>query len=107
METPNEYVAKINANEVTSIPQKKTKQHKHKRGMANEDFIPSDYEENVKLDETHLNRKKRKAKVVDEEEFIVTSEYHDGIPKGSREIITHGADLENGIIKTMKNTIRD
>jgi hypothetical protein len=107
METPDEDVIEINANEVTSIPQKKTKQHKRKRGMANDDFIPSDYEEIVELDETHLNRKKRKAKVVDEEELIVTSEYHDGSPKGSREIITPGVDLEDGIIKTTQNTIRD
>ena len=67
METPDEDVANINANEVTSIPQKNTKQHKHKRGMANDDFICSDYEEIVELDETHLNCKKRKSKVVDEE----------------------------------------
>jgi hypothetical protein len=107
METPYEYFVEINANEVTSIPQKNTKQHKHKIGMVNDDFIPSDYEEIFELDETHLNCKKRKAKVVDEEEFIVTYEYHDGSPKGSREIITPGVDLEDGIIKTTQNTIRD
>ena len=74
METPDEDVTEINANDFTSIPQNKTtKQHKPKRGMANDDFIPSYYEEIVELDETHLNRKKRKAKVVDEEELIVTS----------------------------------
>ena len=67
METLDEYFAEINANEVISIPHKKTKQHKHIRGMANDDFIPSDYEYIVELDETHLNHKKRKAKVVNEE----------------------------------------
>ena len=65
MKTPDEDVTQINANEVTFIPQKKTKKHKQKRGMANDDFIPSDYEENVELDETHLNSKMRKEKVVD------------------------------------------
>ena len=107
METPDEDVVEIHANGVTSIPQKKTKQHKCKRGMANDDFIPSDYEEIVELDETHLNRKKRKEKVVDEEELIVTYEYHDGIPKDNREITTPSVDLEYDIIKTMQNTIRD
>ena len=75
--------------------------------MANDDFIPNDYEEIVELDETHLNHKKRKENVVDEEELIVISEDHDGSPNGSREIITLGVDIEYGIIKTMKNTIRD
>ena len=107
METPYEDAIEINANEVTSIPQKKTKQHKHERVITNDDFIPSDYEEIIELDEAHLNRKRRKEKVVDEEELIVTSEYHDGSPKGSIEIITHGADLEDDIIKTTQNTIRD
>ena len=105
METLDEDVIELNANEVTTVPQKKTKQHKHKRGMSNDDFIPSDFEESVELEETHLKRKQRKTKVVDEEELIVTFEYHDGSPKGSREIITPGVDLEDGIIKTMQNTI--
>jgi hypothetical protein len=86
-------------------PQKKNKPHKRKRGMANDDFIPSDYEEIVELDETHLNRKKRKTKVVDEEELIVTFEIHDGSPKDNIEIITLGVDLEDDIIKTTQNTI--
>jgi hypothetical protein len=75
--------------------------------MANDDFIRSDYEEIVELNETHLNRKKRKAKVVDEEESIVTFEYHDGSPRDSREIITPGVDIEYGIIKTTQYTIQD
>ena len=39
--------------------------------------------------------------------MIVTFEYHDGSPKGSREIITLDVDLEDGIIKTTQNIIRD
>ena len=67
--------------------------------MAGDDSIPIDYEEIVDLDETHLNHK-RKENVVDDEETIVSYEYYNEIPKGSREIITPGFDLEDGIMKT-------
>jgi hypothetical protein len=72
-----------------------------------DDSIPIDYEEIIDLDETHLNHKRKKENVVDDEETIVSSEYYNEIPKGSREIITPGVDLEDGIMKTTQNSIQN
>ena len=75
--------------------------------MADDDSIPIDYEEIVDLDETHLNHKRKKENVFDDEEVIVNSKYYNEIPKGSREIITPSVDLEDGIMKTTQNAIRN
>jgi len=105
METPNEDVVEISANEVITLSHNKNKQEKCKRTMPKDDSIPIDYEDIVDLDETHLNNKRRKSNVVDDEEFMVSYEYYNEIPKGSREIITLGVDLEDGIMKTTQNII--
>jgi len=67
IETPNENVTEISANEVLTPSHKKNKQKKHKRAMPRDDSIPIDYEEIIDLDETHLNHKRRKSNVVDDE----------------------------------------
>lgn len=71
--------------------------------MPRDDSIPIDYEEIVDLDEFYLNHKRRRSNVVDDEEVMVSSEYHNESPKGSKEIITLGADLQDGIMKTTQN----
>jgi hypothetical protein len=73
--------------------------------MAGDESILVDYEEIVDLDETHLKRKK--TNVVDIQEVIVSSKYYSEIPKGNREIITLGVDLEDGITKTTQNSIQN
>jgi hypothetical protein len=71
--------------------------------MADDESIPIDYEEIIDLYETHLNHKRKKENVVDDvQEAIISSEYYNESPKGSREIITQGVDLENGIMKKKK-----
>ena len=75
--------------------------------MTEDDSIPIDYEEIIYLDETHLNHKRKKTNVVDDEETIVSSEYYNESLKGSKEIITSGVDLEDGIMKTTQNVIRN
>jgi hypothetical protein len=83
------------------------KEEKCKRVMTEDDSIPIDYEEIIDLDETHLNHKRKKTNVVDDDEVIVSSEYYNESPKGSKEIITLGVDLEDGIMKTTQNSIRN
>jgi hypothetical protein len=75
--------------------------------MNDDDSIPIDYEEIVNLNETHLNHKGKKTNVVDNEEVIINSEYYNEIPKGSREIITPGVDLEDNIMITTQNVIQN
>jgi hypothetical protein len=75
--------------------------------MDEDDSIPIDYEEIIDLDETHLKHKRNKSNVVDDEEVIVNCEYYNESPKGSRKIITPGADLEDGIMKTTQNSIQN
>jgi hypothetical protein len=106
-ETINEYFVEISPNEVITPSRKNNKQDKRKRAMAEDDSIPIDYEEIIDLDETHLNHKRKKENVVDDKEAIVRSEYYNEIPKGSREIITPSVDLEDGIMKTTQNVIRN
>jgi hypothetical protein len=106
-ETPNEDFVEISPNEVIT-PHKNNKQDKQKRVMANDESIPIDYEEIVDLDETHLNHKRKKSIFFDDvREAIVSSEYYSEIPKGSRETITPGVYLEDGIMKTTQNTIQN
>ena len=68
--------------------------------MVDDESIPIDYEEIIDLDETHLNHKRKKTNVDNVQEAIVSSEYYSESSKGSREIITPGDDLEDGIMKT-------
>jgi hypothetical protein len=75
--------------------------------MPMDDYIPIDYEEIVDLDETYLNNKRRKSNVVVDEKVMVRFEYHNECPKGSREIIILGVDIEDGIMKTTQNSIRN
>ena len=76
--------------------------------MVDDESIPIDYEEIVDLYETHLNHKRNKENVVDDvQEAIVSSKYYSESPKGSREIITPDFDLEDGIMKTTQNVIRN
>jgi hypothetical protein len=76
--------------------------------MKKSDAIPIDYEEIVYLDETHLNHKRKKENVVDDvQEAIIISKYYSDIPKGSKEIITPCVDLDDGIMKTTQNAIRN
>jgi hypothetical protein len=105
-ETPNEYFFEIGLNEVIT-PHKKNKQDKRKRVMVDDESIPIDYEEIIDLNETHLNHKRKKTNVDNVQEAIVSSEYYSDSPKGSREIITLGVDLEDGIMKTTQNAIRN
>jgi hypothetical protein len=105
-ETPNEGFVEIDHNEVIT-PHKKNKQDKHKKAMVNDESIPIDYEERIDLDQTHLNHKKKKTNVDNVQEIIVSSEYHSESSKGSREIITPSVDLEDGIMKTTQNVIRN
>jgi hypothetical protein len=106
-ETPNEYFVEIGPNEVITPSHKKNKQDKLKRAMIDDESIPIDYEEIIDLDETHLNHKREKTNVDNVQEAIVSLEYYSEIPKGSREIITPGVDLEDGIMKTTQNSIRN
>jgi hypothetical protein len=105
-ETPNEYFVEIIPNKVIT-PRKNNKQDKQKRVMDDDESIPIDYEEIVDLYETHLNHKRKKTNVDDVQEPIFTSKYYSESHKGRREIITRGVDLEDGIIKTTKNVIRN
>ena len=73
--------------------------------MVDDESILIDYEEIIDLDETHLNHKRKKTNVDNVQEAIVNSEYYSESPKGRREIITPGADLEDGIMKTTQNAI--
>jgi hypothetical protein len=73
--------------------------------MVDDESIPIDYEEIIDLDETHLNHKRKKTNVYNVQEAIVISEYYSQSLKGSREIITAGVDLEDGIMKTTQNVI--
>jgi hypothetical protein len=75
--------------------------------MDDDESIPIAYEEIIDLDETHLNHKRKKINVDDIQEAIASLEYYSEIPKGSREIITPGVDLEDGIMKTTKNDIQN
>jgi hypothetical protein len=104
-ETPNEYFVEIDPNEVITPSHKKNKQDKHKRVMVDDESIPIDYEEIIDLDETHLNHKRRKINVDNVQEAIISSEYYNESSKGSREIITLGVDLDDGIMKTTQNSI--
>jgi hypothetical protein len=106
-ETPNEDFVEIGPNEVITPSRKKNKQDKCKRVMVDDESIPIDYEEIIDLDETHLNHKRKKTNVDNVQEAIVSSEYYSESPKGSREIITPGVDLEDGIMKTTQNVIRN
>jgi hypothetical protein len=110
-ETPNECFVEIGHNEVITSSRKKNKQDKHKRTMVDEESIPIDYEEIIDLDETHLNHKRKKTNVDNVQEAIVSSEYYNEISnessKGSREIITPGVDIEDGIMKSTQNSIQN
>jgi hypothetical protein len=106
-ETPNEDFVEIDPNEVITPSRKKNKQDKCKRAMVDDESIPIDYEEIIDLDETHLNHKRKKTNVDNVQEAIVSSEYYSESSKGSREIITPGVDLEDGIMKTTQNAIRN
>jgi hypothetical protein len=75
--------------------------------MVDDESIPIDYEEIIDLDETHLNHKRKKTNVDNAQESIASSEYYSECPKGTREIITPGVDLEDGIMKTPQNVIRN
>jgi hypothetical protein len=106
-ETPNEDFVEIGPNEVITPSRKKNKKDKHKRAMADDESILIDYEEIIDLDETHLNHKRKKTNVDNVQEAIISSEYYSESPKGRREIITPGVDLEDGIMKTTQNDIRN
>jgi hypothetical protein len=107
-ETLNEYFVEISPNDVITSSRKKNKQDKSKRVMADDESIPIDYEEIVDLDETHLNHKRNKTNVVDDvQEAIVISKYYSESPKCSREIITLGVGLEDGIMKTTQYAIQN
>jgi hypothetical protein len=73
--------------------------------MVDYESIPIDYEEIIDLYETHLNHKRKKTNVDNVQEAIVSLEYYSESSKGSREIITPGAYLEDGIMKTTQNDI--
>jgi hypothetical protein len=75
--------------------------------MVDDESIPIDYEDIIDLDEKHLNHKRKKTNVDNVQEAIISSEYYSESPKGSREIITPDVDLENGIMKTTQNVIRN
>jgi hypothetical protein len=105
-ENLNEDFVEIGPNDVIS-PRKKNKQDKCQRVMADDESIPIDYEEIIDLDEIHLNHKRKKTNVDNVQEAIVSLEYYSEIPKGSREIITPGVDLEDDIMKTTQNVIRN
>jgi hypothetical protein len=106
-ETPNEDFFEIGPNKVITPSRKKNKQDKHKRVMDDDESIPIDYEEIIDLDETHLNHKRKKKNVDNVQQAIVSSEYYSESTKASREIITPGVDLEDGIMKTTQNVIRN
>ena len=75
--------------------------------MTDDESIPIDYEEIIDLDETHLNHKRKKTNVDNVQEAIISSQYYSESLKGSREIITPGVDLEDGIMKTTQNAIQN
>jgi hypothetical protein len=106
-ETPIEYFVEIGPNEVTTHFRKKNKQDKCKRAMDDDESIPIDYKEIIDLDETHLNHKRKKKMVDNVQEAIASSKFYSESSKGNREIITKGVDLEDGIIKTTQNAIRN
>jgi hypothetical protein len=97
----------ISLNEVITSSRKRNKQDKRKRAMVDDESIPIDYEEIIDLDETHLNHKRKKTNVDDVQESIISLEYYSESPKGCKEIITPGADLEDGIMKTTQNSIQN
>jgi hypothetical protein len=105
-ETPNEDFVENSPNEVITHC-KKNKQDKHKRTIDDDESTPMDYEEIIDLYETHLNHKRKKTNIDDVQEAIISLEYYNESPKGSREIITPGANLEDGIMKTTQNAIRN
>jgi hypothetical protein len=75
--------------------------------VVDDKSIPIEYEEIIYLHETHLNNKRQKTNIDNVQEAIVSSQYYSESPKGSREIITLGVDLEDGIMKTTQNVIRN
>jgi len=91
----------IVANELVTPASKSSKQSR-KRNMVDSASIP--VEGIVDLGGTPSNQKRRRS-VGAETNVITESESENS--GGSREIITPGADLEDGIVKTTQNAIRD
>ena len=81
--------------------------HQYPPRLAGDDSIPIDYKEIIDLDETHLNHKRKKVNVDNVQESFISLKYYSEISKGIREIITPGVDLEDGIMKTTQNAIRN
>ena len=97
---PTQHV-EIDANEVVT-PASKSKKQYRQRNMVESVSIP--VEGIVDLEATPSRQKKRKSVVT---ESNVIAQYESEYSGGSREIITPGADLEDGIVKSSQNVIRD
>lgn len=69
--------------------------------MPMHDFIHVNYEEIVDLDETPLNDKRRRTNVVEHDEgTMISFAYHSENFERSKEVITLGANIKDGIINT-------
>ena len=92
--------------EIRTIVEKEKRNKTPKRKMAKDISLLANDEELVYQEEDMLTDKKKKSNLGQLVKVMSSSEEQTERSKGSREIITPGAELEDGIIKTKQNTIR-
>ena len=97
----------INEEEVITIIEKEKRNKTPKWKILMDVSLPLDDEDIIYVEEDMLIGKKTKSKVGQSVKFMGNNEDQSESSKGSKEIIKPGVDLEDKIIKTKQNFIRD